>query len=427
MRNFLRFFFDCFKEGRSLILKYIAAGITAATITIFANKLELDSITYFNAILSITAFTIILSFGVTSAVSIFVNHNNDNNERKRYLKIGFLLTLFIATIVFFLLFIFKDFILLKMLNITIEADLFYYAMIIYFFFDCFNNFYVDVFKVTKKYSYQLIDFSIVSIIQILGLFLLYSTDNLNLTNIGFIYLVTSIINFISLTIITNWVYKTNILDLTNLKMTKKEITTFIYSITLQCVWQVGYTLLSYYLLRMNEDVFNTYSYFDNALDVFVGIFYTFANIGLIRIETLIGKEEKEEAYKTGKYCIFGTMLIWIIYTLIVLCLYKPILSGLNPELYEVGRQTLIMYVGVNFIRFLSWSLTSYILIAGGWVRVQVFMHMGAMIYYLVLFLLSPFEISTLGIYISIFLESLVIVILSMIIFMKKKWLTVSYK
>lgn len=427
MKNFFKFFFDCFKEGRSLILKYIAAGITTAAVTIFANKLELNSITYFNAVLSITAFTIILSFGVTCAVGIFVNHNDDEKEKKRYLKIGFFLTLCISTVIFLILFLFKDFILVKMLNITIEADLFYYAMITFFLIDCFNNYYVDIFKVTKKYCYQLVDFSIVAILQILGLFIFYLTNNLNLTNIGFLYLIISIVNFICLTLIVNKIYRVNILDLTNIKMTKKELRTFIYSISLQSVWQVGYTLLSYYMLRINDGIFNTYSYFENTLDVLIGLFYTFANIGLLRIETLIGKGESEEAYKTGKYCIYSTMLIWVIYMVIILCFYEPILKGLNPELYDIGKETLIMYACLNFIRFLSWSTTSYILIAGGWVRIQVMLHGGAMVYYLILFLLSPFEISTLGVYITVFIESLVIVILSLIIFKKKKWLTISYK
>lgn len=427
MKNFFKFFFGCFKEGRSLILKYIAAGFTTAAITIFANKLELDSITYFNAVVSITAFTIILAFGVTCAVGIFINHNADENNKKRYIKMGFFLTLCIATVIFFLLFIFKDFILQKMLNITIEADLFYYAMITYFLIDCFNSYYVDLFKVTKKYLYQLLDFICVAILQVGGLFIFYLTNNLNLTNIGFMYLIISIINFICLTFIVNTQYKLNILDLTNIKMTKKEFHTFVYSIALQSVWQVGYTLLSYYMLKINDGIFNTYSYFENTLDVLIGLFYTFANIGLLRIETLIGKGDTEEAYKTGKYCIYSTMLIWCIYMVIILCLYNYILKGLNPELIAIGKETLIMYACLNFVRFLSWEITSYILIAGGWVKLQVMLHGGAMIYYLILFIAAPFTISTLGVYITVFLESFVIVILSLIIFMKKKWLTISYK
>ena len=102
MKNFIIFFGSCFKEGRSLILKYILAGVTTAAITIFANKLELDSITYFNAISSITAFTIILAFGVTCAVGIFVNHNDNESDKKRYIRMGFFLTLCISTITFFL-------------------------------------------------------------------------------------------------------------------------------------------------------------------------------------------------------------------------------------------------------------------------------------------------------------------------------------
>lgn len=425
MKETLKYFVDCFKEGKSLIIRYLVAGLSAALVTIFANKLELDHITYFNAILSITAFTVILSFGITCAVGIFINHKNDEQNRKRNIKVGFLYAIGFASVIFFLLFLFKDFVLTQVLNIQVDDDTFYYSMIIYFFFECLVSYFQDIFKVTKKYLYQLIDFSCTATVIILGLFVMYFTKTLSLTNIGFLYMSVSFINLMTLFFIVNKLYRINIFDLTNLNITSKEQKTILYSLALQSVWQVGYTLLSYYILRVNELTFNTYSYFDNTLDVLLGIFYTFANISLLRIETLIGEGKKEEAYATSKKTLWGVLFVWIIYSLIIFILYDLILKGLNPELVENGRETLIMYCSLNLIRFFSWSLTSYILIAGGWIRYQVMLYTGSLIYYLTLFITKP-KFSNLEIYISLFLESVIVVIFASIMFKKKEWLTISY-
>lgn len=426
MKEAFKYWLDCYKEGKSLIIKYLIAGITAAVVTIFANKLQLDHITYFNAILSITAFTLIISFGITCAVGIFINHNNDIESRNRNIKVGFLYITGLTSIIFVLLFVFKDFVLNTLLRIKVDNDAFYYTMIMFFFFECFVSYFQDIFKVTKKYKYQLIDFIATSFATIAGLFALYFTNNLSLTNIGFLYMSVSFCNLLILFVVVCKMYNLNIFDLSNLKITQKEQSTIIYSIALQSIWQVGYTLLSYYILRINDKTFNTYSYFDNTLDVIVGLFYTFANISLIRIETLIGKGKKEEAYALAKKTLWGILYVWITYTSIVLVLYGVVLKGLNAELVSNGKETLIMYCALNLIRFYSWGLTSYILIAGGWVKYQVKLFTGSLIYYLILFIIAP-NFSNLEIYLSLFLESAVVVTLSAIMFKKKEWLTISYK
>ena len=80
--------------------------------------------------------------------------------------------------------------------------------------------------------------------------------------------------------------------------------TYFSTFCIELIWEIGYFATSIALLRVNEGIFNTYSYLENVLDIFNGFLFSFTTITAIRITRAMGCNNSNEAYKHAKYSIY---------------------------------------------------------------------------------------------------------------------------
>ena len=129
--------------------------------------------------------------------------------------------------------------------------------------------------------------------------------------------------------------------------------TYFSTFCIELIWEIGYFATSIALLRVNEGIFNTYSYLENVLDIFNGFLFSFTTITAIRITRAMGCNNFNEAYKHAKYSIYATLVIWLFYALSSMILIYPIALGVNDAYFKLIFTALPCYVFIHIFRFLS--------------------------------------------------------------------------
>ena len=134
-KKFWKEFLDNFKESKWLILKYLIVGVYLIISGIIANRLQLNELTYFNAILTLSYIGEMISFGCSEGFGMFANLNIADPEKyRKYVKVGFAFSTIVNLVFTVLLCAFPDFVLKSWLGLDFEVDkVFYYLMIISFF------------------------------------------------------------------------------------------------------------------------------------------------------------------------------------------------------------------------------------------------------------------------------------------------------
>lgn len=425
-KDFWKYFFCSFKKAKWVIVRYIIIALYLTISSIIANKMNLTNLTYFNAVFGLTYFAELIAFGIASGIGIYVNHNIENKEKvNNYIKIGLYLHIIVSFLLILIFALLYKPLLHGLLALPNVIDYgFYFLMLIYCFFVSILTYIVNILKELEIFFGELILAVIQSVLIILGFFISLWAFDLSLYFIAFTYIISAV-----LAIVFGFIYlhkKINIKFFGKSKtfLTKTELITIIKMTLTQFVWQIGYTLLSYFILRSSEIIFNQYAYFENVLDILNGFYFSFVIITSIDISRCLGECNYDETYKIGKYSLWATFVIWFLYFVISLSLSIPLINGMNIDIKNNAFICLILYLCTYLFRFLSWNLMSYILCRGGQVKILFWQELICSIYCVGLYCIAGIIPS--NIFIIFALINIPIIfqtILGLVLFKRKKWMT----
>ena len=221
----------------------------------------------------------------------------------------------------------------------------------------------------------------------------------------------------------NKIHSINILKYERLKLEKHEIRTIVLRCLAEIVWEVGYMFISFFILKANVILYNQYCYFENALDIFNGVFFTFVKLTSIRICTAIGERKRDEAFKHAKYSIYASIVIWFFYALVSFALYLPLKSAMNIDLQATALIPYILYVALSLFRFVNWTMGTYIIGQSEiYINYQFWIEVVFAIYWVLLYLLADiFKGNMYLIFGAIALECTIKIIIDSIKISNKRW------
>ncbi len=427
-KKFWKEFIANFKESKWLIIKYLVVGIYLIVSGIIANRLKLNELTYFNAILTLSYIGEMISFGCSEGFGMFANLNIADPEKyRKYIKIGFAFSLVVNLVFTLILCAFPTFVLKSWLALDFEVDLlFYYLMLISFFISAIAQYIADILKKLGLFGWQMIITAIKSFLTILGFLILVVASVLMLRLISIVYIAAGVVSvvFAYLALLKNKKYSINILKPEHIKLGKSEFKTIIARAGSEIVFEIGYIFLSLFILKSNTILYNQYCYFENVLDILNGVFFAYVNVVAIKICRSIGEKDRREAYHQAIYCRWGVFVIWLGYAIISLLLYYPVRLGLNPELQATSFIPMLLYLVLSLIRWVAWTMCTYIIgQSERYAEHGLVWESGVAVYYILLYLLS--RIIPYSMYIVfglIALESVIKILSYGKIIKEKKWL-----
>lgn len=425
--GFWRYYILTYKRAGSLILKGLVVALSFMVASLFANKMDIANITYFNAMFTVSYFGVMIGFGVGSGFAIHINHNYKDREKvSNYARLGFYFTVFFLLVMVALLVIFKDFIINKFLGVDTGGNsTFYYLSVAFLFMYGINTYLELIIRTLKLFKlYFIITYSFHFTI-ILGLVLLWVFGGIVLNYVGILYLAMSFVEFaVAITIsVRSKKLGINIFNFSKLKIGKSELHTAIVVFSANIVWEFGSIFLALSLLRMDEIIFNVYSYYESVLDVFNNIYFAFVVMTSIDIGRSIGEGKRTEAFRHAQYSLRANVVTWVIYAILSFALFIPIRSGMNAQLQDIALISLALYVAVYLVRFVYWNFSTYILIMGGRVGLQFVLEVASTLYLILLYFIMPFLPNNIYLaYLLITLNMIVLLPFQFIIFYRKKWL-----
>ena len=428
-KKFWKEFVANFKESKWLIIKYLVVGIYLVISGIIANRLQLNELTYFNAILTLSYIGEMISFGCSEGFGMFANLNiTDPEKYRKYIKIGFVFSVVVNLIFTIILCVFPTFVLKSWLALDFEVDLyFYYLMLISFFISAVAQYIADILKKLGLFGWQMIITAVKSFLTILGFLILVVASVLMLRLISIVYIIAGIVTvvFAYLALLKNKKYPINILKPEPIKLGKSELKTILSRASSEIIFEVGYIFLSLFILKSNTVLYNQYCYFENVLDILNGVFFAYVNVVAIKICRSIGEKDRAEAYHQAIYCRWGVFVIWLGYTIISLSLYYPIRLGLNPELQVGSFIPMLLYLLLSLIRWVAWTMCTYIIgQSERYAEHGLVWESGVAVYYIILYLLA--RVIPYSMYIVfglIALESVVKILSYGKIIKERKWLS----
>lgn len=209
--------------------------------------------------------------------------------------------------------------------------------------------------------------------------------------IGIVYLLSSIVCILCSTywLAKNKVLPVNLLKLQKFQLTKREVGKVFAISASEIVWEVDYIMLSLFVLKNNVVIFNSYSYYENVLDISQGFLFAFVNVTSVRICIAIGEGKKDEAYMHGKYALWASIVIWVAYAIVIFALFIPIRMGMNIELRNTALLSMTLYAVMTLFRFVSWTINSYTLQQSGRLAtVLLIQEIISTVYYVLLYLFA---------------------------------------
>ena len=192
----------------------------------------------------------------------------------------------------------------------------------------------------------------------------------------------------------------------------------------EVVWEIGYVFVSLFILKISVISYNQYCYFENALDIFNGLFFAFVSVVSIKICRCIGEEKKDEAKLHAKYSMLSVLVIWAIYAILSLAIFIPLRDGMNSELRPTALVSIILFLIISLLRFSEWNMGTYVLgqseyfAKGGLILECIFA-----VYWIVLYLIAGYLPNNVYlIYSLIAVENIIKIIVSLFVFRSDKWL-----
>lgn len=420
--GFWKYFWKVIKEAKWLLLKGATVSFLWMVTAIFANTMDVADLTYYNAMLTIMLFVDIFGYGVSQGVIVLLSENRKPKEN--YLKAGFYISVAMNVLTTIVLFTAGKWILSTLLGLQqIESMTFYYLMSAFIFFYGATRFFEGALRIVDKTKQQMFANIILAVLMIVGFSLLYFTKGLLLNWIPLLFFIAYFVSFLYVAYVFKKEFKINVFKPSKIVLSKNEIEIIVRRLLMELISQAGYIFGYLFVLRNSAEIYNTYMYFENVLDVLLNIFFAFVYITSIQISRQIGNRDYKKAYKVAVYSVLISIVTWVIYALLAGCLYVPFMKGLNPELLEIGKKTYFLYVGLYFFRFLSWNLYSYVLPMGGKSISQLLLISVCASYELLLFIFAKQILSNVFLIYGLFaVECLFLTSIDLIILFKKKWM-----
>lgn len=427
MKDFFNYIKNIYKESAWLLCRFVILAVYLTVSSILANKMQLVELTYFNSMIVVASFASIIGFGISNGIGIFVNQNiNDNQKIDNYITFGLKISIIFSFILTLLLMVFYKPLLHFVFNLPYTIDYtFYFIMIGYVFVYTINEYLSNIKIKLKMMKNELILTVIKSFLIITTFFAIYKYAGLNLNLIGITYLlITCIIFYISLfSMCRSNVIKIKIESNLKSRINSKEMKIIIENIISDSVWQIGFGLTSLIILNVSEVYFNQHSYFENVLDIVNALYFGFVVINGIVITRSLGNGDFDSAYKSGKYSIIFSVLIWFVYASIVLIFSNPIISGMSSEIRDNVITTLVLYLLLYLLYFISWNLLSYVLCWGGKILPLMILEILCTSYFIALYLISlVVSFSLVSIYLLIMIPTIIECLFGLIWFFRKNWM-----
>ncbi len=428
--EFMTYFLKIMKSSLFLIIDYIAVGIYIIILTLIANKFSLDDLTYFNAALALLYFSNMISYGITSGLNIYINQNINNKEMiKKYISLGFSISLLAGSIFTFIIFISREFIFKNIMSLNITDNyLFFELMCFAIILNVIVEYFIDIFKLVKEFKYRLISNSIKSffILILISALVYLFTRNIYLIAITYIIAYAIIIPVM----LYLFKYKTKTINISFKEIFncihnihKNEVYTVLIVGLKEIIWNIGYTISGIILLNKSESLYNSYSYFENVLDIINGVFYSLIAVSAMEVCNQIGENKTQKAYKSSVYSIGIGVIVWLFMFLIYIVFTNNIISGMNTEIQDIGRNIAILYLFVQLLRYIDWSLNSYILVLGSKVKLPFLLDLFTLVYFTVIFIFNKYLPNNEYILILIVgSDSIIKNIINIPYFLSKKWI-----
>lgn len=421
--GFWKYFWRVIKKSKWLILMGLFVSIMWMVTAIFTNKLNLPELTYFNVLITIMYFIDIISFATAQAFIVYLSRHKDRYHQA--LNFCSLINIAFVVIISIFLFAAKDFVLVDLFKLTgVTNSLFYYLMIGFIFVRCITRYYETILRATDLTKQLMFSTLITFLMMMAGWSILILTDGLALDYIPIIFYVSQIVSFGYVAFVLKRDKGVNIFNIFKLdKPTKVDVSMLLSKVFYELFWQVGYTICQMFILKVSEKSYDSYMYFENVLDIFNMVYFSFMYVTSVQVALAIGDEKTEVAFKISKYSLFISMWTWLAYLVLTSALCYPILLGMNAELFEIGIQTYFIYVGLYFFRFVVWCIASYCISMSGRNLAQIIVQAFVIVYYLVLFFTSQhFPNNAFVIYGALIFEAIAVIVVELIIFLRKKWL-----
>jgi len=426
--KFWNYFWNTIKESKWLLLRFLVVGLYLIIVGIIANRLNLNDLTFYNSMLTLCYLGEMIAFGFSEGFGIYINqHISELDKSKKYAKLGLYFTFGLMLAIAILFACLPNFVVKNILNLDFEVNLvFYYLMIVAMIFMTIFSYINLLLKKVGSFKFQLITSFVQALLITLSMTIILLTHSLMLIPIGIIYILVHIICIIvgHILLTKNKQFKINLFKCEKIHLTRQELKVVIARALSEIIWEVGYVFISLFILKVDVVAYNQYCYYENALDILNGLFFTIVSVISIKICRCIGEGKKEEAKLHANYSIKATFVVWIIYAIISLCLFIPLRNGMNIELQNTAFLSLSLYLSMSLFRFIEWNLGTYILgqseffAKGGLILETIFMF-----YWIGLYLIATFiPVNIIVIYSLIAFENLIKIIVSICVYKNPKWL-----
>lgn len=425
-KGFVKYFFSTFKQGRYLLLKYLASAVLMSVIAILANLLGVEELTYLNAFLAVNYFSTMIAFGLSGSMNVFINQNiKSKHSVKRFANMGLQMNFILISIFTIILVCFPQFIMENLAGYLPQDYTFYYIMCAYFFLCGISGYVQDILRELQVYKSQFISDITPLIITVVGLVVLYFSGIYYLNYIAIVYIVSAIVGVVLgiVLLMKNKTYKLNIFSFSKVKFTKKQWLIVLANFAIEFIWEIGYFATATFLLRINDGIFNTYSYLEQVLDIANGFLFAYINVTCIQITRSLGRSRFDYAYKHAKNSIYGALIIWAGYFIISMALIYPIALGANNEYFNLMFLAVPCYGLIHLFRFLTWNFGSYMLRLGGKNKVMVIMECLSTAWLVgICFLVIYLPVNIFLAYFLITVPDIICLPIDFFIFKRKKWM-----
>lgn len=367
-KEFFSYFWQTIKKAKYLIIKGVTIAVLYTVISVLANLLEVEQLTYLNALLALNYFASMISFGVSQGTKILVNQNISVKQRvEKSVKIGFELTLILSILTTALLVLFPKFIMVDVMGYEPTNYIFYYLMCIYFFLTCIYGYLEKSLEQLDMFKPIFISNSVSLTFLIVSFLLLYLIGEYLLTYIAIAYILSAVILCATYYILLykKSEQKINVLKFTTITLTKRQWVIILSNFLTEIIWEVGYYATSVFMMRMGDTLFNSYSYLENVLDIFNSLLLTVLVVISLDIARALGEDNFDHAKYIAKNSLLITLFLWGFYAVCSLIFIYPFALGINDKYFSAMFTILPCYVGIHLFRFFTWNFSSYMLRLGG--------------------------------------------------------------
>ncbi len=425
-KKFFKYFITTFKEGKYLLLKYIVSALLMTVIAVLSNLLQVRELTYLNAVLAVDYITTVFGSSIFSGINVLTNQNISSKYRvRKYARIGFKIAVVTILVVVLIFVTFPQFFMNTLTSFIPQDYTFYYIMCGYAFVCGVKDYLINLLKGLEIFKAQFFCECLTIVLTIVGFLVLYFAGVYYLNYIAIAYLVSNLIGVVLCFyfIRYNKTIGVNLFRKQPVQLTAKQWKIIIANISAEVVWEVGYLATSSFLLRLGDDLLNTYSYVETVLDIFNGFLFTYINLTCIKITRSLGRDNFEKAEWHAKNSISGSILIWAFYAIVSMIFIYPISLGANDAYFDIMFIVIPFYVLLHLVRFLRWNLASYMLRLGGKNRPIVIMEVIYALMYVVLCFVAEFIPHNIFLaYVLVAIPETFALIYCLVVYKRKKWM-----